>query len=59
MPNQFLQDVRDTIERCRRLARSTHDMDMASQLLEMAEDMEKAIKHAPPQQQQDPQEPSL
>ena len=53
MPNQFHQDIRETIERCRRLARSTHDMEMVSKLLAMAEEMEKALKHAP-EQENDP-----
>lgn len=47
MPTQFHKDVNETIERCRRLASSTHDMEMASKLLAMAEEMEKALKHAP------------
>ena len=47
MPTKFDKDVRETIERCRRLAGSTTDMQMASRLLAMADDMEKAIKHAP------------
>ena len=46
MPS-FETDVRETIERCRRLAKSTHDMEMASRLLGMAEDLETALKHAP------------
>ena len=37
----FDEDVEETIERCRRLVKSTLDMEMASKLLKMAEDMKK------------------
>lgn len=47
MSNRFHEDVQETIERCRRLARTTHDMVMASKLLAMAEDLEKALKRSP------------
>jgi len=46
MPTQFQKEVMETVERCRRLARSTKNMEMASRLLAMADDMEKAMKRA-------------
>jgi hypothetical protein len=46
MSDQFQDDIYDTIERCRRLASSTRDMEMASKLLKMAEDLEKALRHS-------------
>lgn len=46
MSNRFQKDIQETVERCRRLANATKDMAMASKLLRMAEDLERATRHS-------------
>lgn len=40
MADEFHENMRGTIERCRRLAAQTHDQEIAQKLQKLAEEME-------------------